>query len=159
MLGGGRYDGLSEAIGGPKAPGIGFAIGADRLILTLQTQSSKTGGEAERQMLADTYIAPLGQAQQAESLLLARELRRVGLRVELGDGSFRLKKSFETGNKFARSIVLFGEDEARSGMVTVKSFKTGEQTRIARSELEGVPQAMNGVKTLICTDNFILMMQ
>lgn len=135
LLGGGRYDGLSEAIGGPKAPGIGFAIGADRLVLTLQALVSNTADAAGKISLADTYIAPLGEEQQAESLVLARELRRAGLRVELGDSSFRLKKSFEIGNKIARSIVLFGEDEARSGILTVKDFSTGEQTKIARNEL------------------------
>ena len=63
LLGGGRYDGLSEAIGGPKAPGIGFAIGADRLVLTLQ---AATSGEVEN-ALADVYVAPLGEAQAGRS--------------------------------------------------------------------------------------------
>ena len=134
LLGGGRYDGLSEMLGGPKAPGIGFAIGADRLVLTLQAQQVAQGASSAA-LLADAYIAPLGEAQQAESLVLARELRRAGLRVELGDGTFRLKKSFEMGNKLARKIVLFGEEEAASGMVTVKDFQTGEQTKVPRGEL------------------------
>ncbi|MHB1959812.1 MAG: histidine--tRNA ligase [Acidobacteriaceae bacterium] len=131
LLGGGRYDGLSEAIGGPKAPGIGFAIGADRLVLTLQAAASGAMASA----LADVYVAPLGEALEPAALVLARELRRAGLCVELGDGSFRLKKSFEMGNKVARSIVLFGEDEAKSGVMTVKDFATGEQTKVARGEL------------------------
>ncbi len=135
LLGGGRYDGLSEAIGGPKAPGIGFAMGADRLILTLQTRAAGESVDDGSASMADAYIAPLGEAQGPQALLLARELRRAGLRVDMGDGSFRLKKSFEMGNKIARSIVLFGEDEARSGMVTVKNFRTGTQTKVARSEL------------------------
>ncbi|MGH9617360.1 MAG: histidine--tRNA ligase [Acidobacteriaceae bacterium] len=132
LLGGGRYDGLSEALGGPKAPGIGFAIGEDRLVLTLQAIVSGTAGDTR---LADVYVAPIGEEQQAQALLLARELRSAGLCVELGDGSFRLKKSFEMGNKVARSIVLFGEDEARSGVLTVKEFKSGEQTKVERSQL------------------------
>jgi histidyl-tRNA synthetase len=131
LLGGGRYDGLSEAIGGPKAPGIGFAIGADRLVLTLQ--AARTENVASH--LADVYIAPLGEAQQAEALLLARQLRREGLRVELGDGSFRLKKSFELANKVARKIILFGEDEASSGIVTIKDFQSAEQSKVPRGEL------------------------
>ncbi len=134
LLGGGRYDGLSEAIGGPKAPGIGFAMGADRLVLTLQAQAAE-GGANNAAILVDVYIAPLGGAQQAQSLVLARELRRAGLRVELGDGTFRLKKSFEMGNKLARKIVLFGEEEAASGIVTIKDFETGEQTKVPRGEL------------------------
>ena len=55
--------------------------------------------------------------------------------MELGDGSFRLKKSFEMGDKMARTIVLFGEDEAKSGVMTVKNFASGEQTKVARGEL------------------------
>jgi histidyl-tRNA synthetase len=130
LLGGGRYDGLSEMLGGPKAPGIGFAMGLDRLILTLQAQEQE-----KATTLADAYIAPLGEAQNAPALELARELRRQGLRIDLGDGTFRLKKSFEMGNKLARAIVLLGEDEERSGILTVKTFATGEQTKIPRGEL------------------------
>src|SRR5258708_1843143 len=67
LLGGGRYDGLSEAIGGPRAPGIGFAIGEDRLVLTLQAQVEK-----QQAVLADVYIAPMGEAMNAKALALAR---------------------------------------------------------------------------------------
>ena len=129
LLGGGRYDGLSEAIGGPKAPGIGFAMGEDRLVLTLQAQ------EAAAQVKVDAYIAPLGENMNPAALALARELRREELNVELGDGSFRLKKSFEAANKTARRIVILGEDELQSGILTVKDFSTGVQTKVARAEL------------------------
>ena len=129
LLGGGRYDGLSENIGGPKAPGIGFAMGEDRLILTLQAAREQ---QAE---LADYYIAPLSPAQNPAALELARELRRAGLRVELGDGSFRLKKSFEVANKLAKKIVLLGEDEVKSGVLTVKDFASGEQVKMGRTAL------------------------
>ncbi len=129
LLGGGRYDGLSEAIGGPKAPGIGFAMGEDRLVLTLQALES---APAQR---ADAYIAPLGEALNPAALALARELRRGGLSVDLGDGSFRLKKSFEAADKVARRIVILGEDELQSGILTVKDFSTGIQTKVPRAEL------------------------
>ena len=66
---------------------------------------------------------------------MARELRRHGLRIELGDGTFRLRKSFEIGNKLAHNIILLGEDEQASGILTVKNFATGEQTKIPRGEL------------------------
>jgi histidyl-tRNA synthetase len=134
LLGGGRYDGLSEAIGGPNAPGIGFAIGFDRLILTLQALTLQAQRE-QVTALADAFIAPLGEAQNPAALELAKELRRAGLRIELGDGSFRLKKSFEIANKLARKIVLLGEDELSSDILTVKNFATGDQTKIPRAEL------------------------
>jgi histidyl-tRNA synthetase len=129
LLGGGRYDGLSEAIGGPKAPGIGFAMGEDRLVLTLQALES---APAQR---VDAYIAPLGESLNPAALALARELRRGGLSVDLGDGSFRLKKSFEAADKVARRIVILGEDELQSGILTVKDFSTGIQTKVPRAEL------------------------
>ncbi|MGC2637450.1 MAG: histidine--tRNA ligase [Acidobacteriaceae bacterium] len=129
LLGGGRYDGLSEMLSGPKAPGIGFAMGLDRLILALQAQ------EQAQTELADAYIAPLGEERNAAALELARELRRAGLRIELGDGALRLKKSFEIGNKLARAIVLLGEDEQASGILTVKRFATGEQVKVPRPDL------------------------
>ena len=129
LLGGGRYDGLSEAIGGPKAPGIGFAIGQDRLVLTLQAQQAATGE------LADACVAPVGEAQNPAALALARQLRRSGLRIELGDGSFRVRKSMEMADRVARSIVLLGEDELQSGVLTVKDFATAEQKKIPRTEL------------------------
>ena len=129
LLGGGRYDGLSEAIGGPKAPGIGFAIGEDRLVLALEAQTRHTP------LPAAGYIAPLGDRMNAAALVLAKELRSTGLRVELGDGSFRLKKSFEVAHKLARAIVILGEDEVASGILTVKHFATGDQFKIPRGQL------------------------
>jgi histidyl-tRNA synthetase len=137
LLGGGRYDGLSEAIGGPKAPGIGFAMGEDRLVLTLQAL------ETTQHEKAVAFIAPLGDPKDeaalarmnAAALVIARELRQTGLRVELGEGSFRLKKSFEAADKTARAIVILGEDELQSGILTVKTFSTGIQTKVPRAGL------------------------
>jgi len=129
LLGGGRYDGLSEMLGGPRAPGIGFAMGEDRLVLTLLAQ------EAAAARKADAFIAPLGEALNPAALVLARELRHQGLWIELGEGSFRLKKSFDAADKSARQIVILGEDELKSGILTVKNFSTGIQTKVPRGEL------------------------
>jgi histidyl-tRNA synthetase len=86
-------------------------------------------------VLADAYVAPLGESMNAAALNLARELRHQGLWVELGEGSFRLKKSFEAADKTARQIVILGEDELKSGILTVKNFSTGTQTKVPRAEL------------------------
>ena len=140
LLGGGRYDGLSEMLGGPKAPGIGFAIGEDRLILVLQEQEGSKSVDAPHPewMWAkklDAYIAPMGVERNAAALALARELRQAGLSVEVGDGTFRLKKSFEAADKAARHIVILGEDEVASGTATVKTFASGEQAKVEREKL------------------------
>jgi histidyl-tRNA synthetase len=138
ILGGGRYDGLSESLGGPQAPGIGFAIGEDRLVLALQEN------DASSTILKspDAYIAPLGEGMNAEAAKLARELRRHDLVVELGDETFRLKKSLETASKLgAKYCVIVGENEVKSGEFAVKTLATGEQVKVSREKLAQLLQA------------------
>ncbi len=137
LLGGGRYDGLSEMLGGPRAPGIGFAIGEDRLILTLQALEEANPHKAAEVKL-DAYIAPLSPAQNAAALALAKDLRSAGLTVEVGDGTFRLKKSFEAADRIAHRIILLGEDEAAQGIYTVKTFATNQQEKVAKDALSDV---------------------
>ena len=130
VLGGGRYDGLSEVLDGPKAPGIGFAIGEDRLILALQAE----GVTADAKL--DAYIAPLGADMNAHALKLARELRRAGVTADIGDGTFRLKKSFEAAEKAgARYIVIVGENEVASSQFAVKDLDTSKQESVAGEKL------------------------
>jgi len=130
ILGGGRYDGLSEALGGPSAPGIGFAIGEDRLILALQETSPPLFKGP------DAYIAPLGEGMNVEAAKLARELRRRDLVIELGDRNFKLKKSFEIAVKMgARYILIVGEDEVAADAFALKHLASGEQVTVPRGEL------------------------
>ena len=129
ILGGGRYDGLSEALGGPAAPGIGFAIGEDRLVMSLK----ETAEGVIRK--PDVYIAPMA-GMNAEAARLARELRRHDLVVELGDDAFRLKKSFEAATKTgARYILIVGENEVKADAFALKNLATGEQVQVARGDL------------------------
>jgi histidyl-tRNA synthetase len=132
ILGGGRYDGLSEALGGPAAPGIGFAIGEDRLVMSLQESTP-----AESVMKKpDVYIAPLGLGMNAEAAQLARELRRQNVVADLGDESFRLKKSFETATKAgAKYILIVGENEIKADAFALKNLATGEQVSVPRGDL------------------------
>jgi len=132
ILGGGRYDGLSESLGGPPAPGIGFAIGEDRLVLSL----NKSAEEATRN--PDVYIAPLGVGMNREAARLARELRGgdKDLVVELGDENFRLKKSFEAADKLkSRYILIVGENEVKANAFALKHLASGEQVTVPRTEL------------------------
>jgi histidyl-tRNA synthetase len=130
ILGGGRYDGLSEALGGPAAPGIGFAIGEDRLVLSLSESAESVVRKP------DVYIAPLGTGMNREAARLARELRRHDLVVDLGDESFRLKKSFEAADKMgARYILIVGENEVKADAFALKHLASGEQVSVPRVEL------------------------
>jgi histidyl-tRNA synthetase len=131
ILGGGRYDGLSEALGGPAAPGIGFAIGEDRLVMSLQ---EKAPAESVLRK-PDVYIAPM-TGMNGDAARLARELRRHDLVVELGDDTFRLKKSFEAATKVdAKYILIVGENEVKADAFALKNLATGEQVSVARGDL------------------------
>jgi len=131
ILGGGRYDGLSEALGGPAAPGIEFAIGEDRLVMSLQ---EKTPAESMLRK-PDVYLAPMA-GMNAEAAKLARELRRHHLVVELGDDTFRLKKSFEAATKAgAKYILIVGENEVTVDAFALKNLVSGEQVSVPRAEL------------------------
>jgi histidyl-tRNA synthetase len=130
ILGGGRYDGLSEALGGPPAPGIGFAIGEDRLVLSLTASAESVIRKP------DVYIAALGAGMNREAARVARELRRHDLVVELGDETFRLKKSFEAADKVrAQYILIVGENEVVANAFALKHLASGEQTTVPRAEL------------------------
>ena len=129
ILGGGRYDGLSEALGGPAAPGIGFAIGEDRLVMSLK----ETAEGVLRK--PDVYVAPMS-GMNGDAARLAHELRQHDLVVELGDDSFRLKKSFEAATKAgAKYILIVGENEVKADAFALKNLATGEQVSVARSDL------------------------
>src|SRR5579872_471542 len=129
ILGGGRYDGLSEALGGPAAPGIGFAIGEDRLVMSLK----ETAEGVLRK--PDVYVAPMA-GMNGDAARVARELRRHDLVVELGDDTFRLKKSFEAATKVgAKYILIVGENEVKSDSFALKNLATGEQVSVPRREL------------------------
>jgi histidyl-tRNA synthetase len=132
ILGGGRYDGLSEALGGPPAPGIGFAIGEDRLIMSLQ---ESTPAESILKK-PDVYIAPLGTGMNPEAARVARELRSNNAVVDLGDETFRLKKSFEAATKAgAQYILIVGENEVKADAFALKNLATGEQVSVPRANL------------------------
>ncbi|MGA8761428.1 MAG: histidine--tRNA ligase [Candidatus Sulfotelmatobacter sp.] len=139
ILGGGRYDGLSDALGGPAAPGIGFAIGEDRLVMSLQESASAKGVVRK----PDVYVAALGAGMNVEAARLARELRRHDLVVELGDESFRLKKSFEAATKAgAKYILIVGENEVKADVFAVKNLATGEQVAVPREQLARMIQGV-----------------
>jgi histidyl-tRNA synthetase len=131
ILGGGRYDGLSESLGGPPAPGIGFAIGEDRLVMSLQEKASADSVLRK----PDVYIAPLA-GMNADAALLARELRRHDVVIEVGDDTFRLKKSFEAATKAqSKYILIVGENEVKADAFALKNLASGEQLSVPRAEL------------------------
>jgi histidyl-tRNA synthetase len=132
VCGGGRYDGLVELLGGPATTkGIGFAIGTDRLVLSLQESGA---GEVAGGL--DVYLAWFGAAAQPAAVMLARHLRDAGFVVELPAVEMKFGKSLGLADRLkARHAVILGEDELAAGVVTVKRLADGTQQKLAESDL------------------------
>lgn len=127
VLGGGRYDGLAESLGSRvHSPGIGFSIGEDRLVMTVDQSAVET---------LDLFIAPMGDTALRHAGELARDLRRSGASVEVSTDA-KLKRSMELANKMgARFVAILGEDEIAAGEYSLKDMQSGGQQRYKREEL------------------------
>ncbi len=126
VIAGGRYDGLIEQLGGNPTPGIGWAGGIERLVLLSDPKP------AALPMLA---IVPVGEAAEAEAIVLAGELRRADIAVELaykGNVGKRMKRADKLG---CYGALIFGADEMAKGVVKLKDFASGQETEIARGDL------------------------
>ena len=131
VCGGGRYDGLVELLGGPPTKGIGFAIGEDRLILSLQ-EAGKGGVTGRR----DVYIAWLGEKARPAAIAAAQKLRNAGFRVELPPTEQKFGKALGQADKLgSRYALILGEDEVASGQWTLKTLADGSQQKYAEATL------------------------
>lgn len=130
VCGGGRYDGLVELLGGTPTKGIGFAIGTDRLILSLQ----EAAATAARTL--DAYIVWMGAATHPAALKLARRLRDAGLSIEIPPEETKIKKALGLADKLgARFAVIIGENEVSSGTFTVKRLADSSQQSLGEKAL------------------------
>ena len=131
ILGGGRYDGLAEALGSKiPAPGIGFSIGEDRLVMTVEENHP----QAHEHVLA-IYLAPIGTAAFHHAGKLASRLRSRGITVEVAVEG-KLKRSLELANKLgARFALIVGENEIAAGNYQLKNMSSGEQETVTLDEL------------------------
>src|SRR3974390_2872027 len=141
VCGGGRYDGLVELLGGPATKGIGFAIGEDRLILSLQEAPAFAEATADRRLISgrigcDVYVAWMGAAAQETAIKAAQALRAAGVRVEVPPGEQEVGKALGQADKVgARFALILGEDEVASGQWTVKTLADGTQEKVAAGEI------------------------
>ncbi|MGC2145302.1 MAG: His/Gly/Thr/Pro-type tRNA ligase C-terminal domain-containing protein, partial [Candidatus Acidiferrum sp.] len=141
VCGGGRYDGLVELLGGPPTKGIGFAIGEDRLILSLQETSREAAASGSNSPLATRhspllYIAWMGQSAYAIALRAAKTLRDAGFRVEFPPVEQKFGKALERASKLgARHALILGENEVQSGEWTVKTLADGSQQKLTEPAL------------------------
>jgi len=131
VCGGGRYDGLVELLGGPPTKGIGFAIGEDRLILTLQES-----GKAPVQQGRDVYIAWMGERAHATAIRAAKDLRKAGFSVELPPVEQKFGKALGQADKLgAKYALILGDNEVSEGLWTLKTLADGSQTKFTEPDL------------------------
>ncbi|MFZ3215240.1 MAG: histidine--tRNA ligase [Candidatus Acidiferrales bacterium] len=131
VCGGGRYDGLVELLGGPPTKGIGFAIGSDRAILSIQES-----GKLPELPGLDVFVAWMGQPAYPAAVSLTRKLRAAGVSVELPGEEMKFKKSLNLADKLsARYALIIGGDEIASGTFTLKRLADADQRKLSEYEL------------------------
>ncbi len=131
---GGRYDNLIKEIGGPATPGIGFAMGLDRLSLILE--SEKVAIPDERQL--DVYLISLGHDSYNQAFELLYILRKKGFFAQIGYDDRSLKSQLKIANRLhARFVLISGEEEIKKGVVLVKDMSAGSQEEVDLAELVG----------------------
>lgn len=130
--GGGRYDGLSELIGGPRLPGVGWALGVDRTFLAMEAEGLAMPGATPM----DVYAVPLGDEAAHRLFALVTELRRAGLAADMATGGRGLKGAMKAADRSdALFAVVLGERDLAAGVAQVKDLRTGDQEPVALETL------------------------
>ncbi|MFC5723301.1 histidine--tRNA ligase [Streptomyces gamaensis] len=139
--GGGRYDGLSEMIGGPALPSVGWALGVDRTVLALEAE----GIELDLPVPTEVYAVPLGEEARRVLFGVVTELRRAGLAADFAYGGKGLKNAMKSANRSgARFALVAGERDLAEGVLQLKDLESGEQTPVALDAVVDELRARHG---------------
>ena len=126
VMGGGRYDGLVEEMGGPPTPAVGWAAGIERLAMLLETPPAAPAG---------VTVVPVGDAAEEAALSVLQSLRAAGIRAEMAYRG-NLRRRLERANRIgARAAVILGPDDIAAGVAQVKNLATGEQEAVKLADL------------------------
>jgi histidyl-tRNA synthetase len=137
LMGGGRYDGLAEALGGPSVPALGFAMGLDRLVMTLPESHN-----AQLQWRPELFLAYMGEAAFKKAVEIARHLRHLGHTCYLDFSEGRLKNQMRLANKMgAKHVLILGDDELVRERYAIKRMEDSKQWEVTLSELENYLQS------------------
>ena len=130
--GGGRYDGLSEMLGGPSLPSVGWALGVDRTILALRSEGVELPGADG----LDFFAVPIGAEAKNRLFALVTELRRSGVSADLAYGGKGIKGAMKAADRSgARFALVLGERDLAEGVVQLKELATGEQESVSLTDL------------------------
>ncbi|MBM9509769.1 histidine--tRNA ligase [Actinacidiphila acididurans] len=130
--GGGRYDGLSEMIGGPALPSVGWALGVDRTVLALRAE----GVELPLPAMTDVYAVPLGEEARRALFTIVTALRRAGVAADFAYGGKGMKNAMKSANRSgARLALVAGERDLAEGVIQLKDLDSGDQAPVALDEI------------------------
>lgn len=131
--GGGRYDGLVEELGGPRMPGIGFGLGADRILM-----AQEAAGNAPEGVRLDCYVVPLSGQERLLALSLVRTLREEGIGADLPYAERALKGNLKVADRLgARFVAFIGAAERQAGTCTMRAMATGDQVPVSLADAPG----------------------
>ncbi|MBI4468765.1 MAG: histidine--tRNA ligase [Acidobacteria bacterium] len=131
LVGGGRYDGLAELLGGPPTKGFGFALGVERMLLMLPEGAAEEASDGP-----EVYLAYIGPAARERAIALSRRLRRAGWSAALDFEERKLKKSLAMADKLkARRVLIIGDEEISAGAYILRDMKSGDQQTIEDADL------------------------
>lgn len=135
VCGGGRYDKLIEEIGGPEMPAVGFGLGLERLIMTLE----KEGIEIPNEGLVDLYIGARGEAAKTSAFVLANKLRAIGIKTEINHMGRSIKAEMKYANKIGSAFTtILGDDELQNNTLKLKRMSDGEQFEVSLDNIEEI---------------------
>jgi histidyl-tRNA synthetase len=135
VCGGGRYDKLIEEIGGPEMPAVGFGLGLERLIMTLE----KEGIEIPNEGVVDLYIGARGEAAKTSAFVLANKLRAIGIKTEINHMGRSIKAEMKYANKIGSAFTtILGDDELQNKTLKLKRMSDGEQFEVSLDNIEEI---------------------
>lgn len=135
VCGGGRYDKLIEEIGGPEMPAVGFGLGLERLIMTLE----KEGIEIPNEGLVDLYIGARGEEAKISAFVLANKLRTIGIKTEINHMGRSIKAEMKYANKIGSAFTtILGDDELQNNALKLKRMSDGEQFEVSLDNIEEI---------------------
>lgn len=129
---GGRYDNLVENLGGPKTPGVGFALGLERLITALNFEKINLIDENS----IDVYVVPMSELENDYAISLLDCLRMNGFKADMDYMARNFKSNFKQADRLnSKYVVLVGDEETKTGVLTIKDNKTKEEYKVKEEEL------------------------
>jgi len=144
LLGGGRYNGLTEELGGPDVPGVGFGMGIERLLMALEAENIELPIEEE----LDCFVVALGEEAEKKAVGILHDMRKQGIKVDKDYQQRKMRAQFKAADRVHASYVLMlGDRELDENKIVVRTMETGEQTEVSLDTISSYMKSIIGGAT------------